>query len=144
MRATRPAHHILLDLITQKILGEEYRSLSSSLCSLLHSPGDIFSSTPYTQTPSAYVPPSLWGIKIHTHKKQQENLQFCISESSYFWTANWKTKYSPPSYSKEPKLQVSLFTLLTLWTFLHSVYSTTNTLRHAMYITHMFCVTVSY
>ena len=30
-------HIILLDLITQKIFGEEYRSLSSSLCSFLHS-----------------------------------------------------------------------------------------------------------
>ena len=36
--ATSPAHRVLLDLITRKLLGEEYRSLSSSLCSLLHSP----------------------------------------------------------------------------------------------------------
>jgi len=34
---TQPAHLILLDLIIQ-ILGEKYRSLSSSLCSFLHSP----------------------------------------------------------------------------------------------------------
>ena len=37
-RATCPAHPILLDFITQKVLGEENRSLSSSLCSFLHSP----------------------------------------------------------------------------------------------------------
>ena len=33
-----PAHFILLDFITQTILGEEYRPLSSSLRSSLHSP----------------------------------------------------------------------------------------------------------
>ena len=38
IRAACPAHLILLDLITRKILGEECKSLSSSLCSFLHSP----------------------------------------------------------------------------------------------------------
>ena len=38
IRATCPANLIRLYLITRKILGEEYRSLSSSLCSLLYSP----------------------------------------------------------------------------------------------------------
>ena len=35
---TCPAHLILPNLITLKMLGEQYRSLSSSLCSFLHSP----------------------------------------------------------------------------------------------------------
>ena len=36
--ATCPVHHILLDFIIRKILGEDYRSLSSSLGIFLHSP----------------------------------------------------------------------------------------------------------
>ena len=36
--ATRPTNLILLDFITWTILGEEYRSLSSSLCCFLNSP----------------------------------------------------------------------------------------------------------
>ena len=38
IHATCPAHLILLDFITRTILGEEYRSLSSSVCNFLHSP----------------------------------------------------------------------------------------------------------
>jgi len=38
IRATCPAHLILLDFITRTILVEDYKSFSSSLCNLLHSP----------------------------------------------------------------------------------------------------------
>jgi hypothetical protein len=38
IRATWPAHLILLDLISRKIFCVTYRSFSSSLCSFLHSP----------------------------------------------------------------------------------------------------------
>ena len=38
IRATYPAHLILLDFITRTILVEEYKSFSSSLCNLQHSP----------------------------------------------------------------------------------------------------------
>jgi len=37
-RATCPAYLILLNFITRMLLGEQYRSQSSSLCSFLHSP----------------------------------------------------------------------------------------------------------
>jgi len=37
-RATCPAHLILFDFITRILVGEQYRSLNSSLCSFLHSP----------------------------------------------------------------------------------------------------------
>ena len=35
-----------------------------------------FSSTPYSQTSTSYVSPSLSATKFHTHKKQQAKLQF--------------------------------------------------------------------
>jgi hypothetical protein len=62
--ASRQTHLILLDLITRPIVGENYRTLNASLCSFLHSPATsalfcpIFS-TLNSQTPSAYVPPSM-------------------------------------------------------------------------------------
>ena len=38
IRATCPTHLIILDFISRTIFGEQYRSLSSSLCNFLHSP----------------------------------------------------------------------------------------------------------
>ena len=48
IRTTCPAHFILLDFITRTILGEQYKSFSSSLCNLLHSPAtsSLLSPTP--------------------------------------------------------------------------------------------------
>jgi hypothetical protein len=37
-----------------------------------------YSSKTYSQTPSAYVPPSVTATKFHTHIKQQIELQFCM------------------------------------------------------------------
>ena len=77
IHATCPAHLILLVLISQTILGEQYRPLSSSLYSFFHSPiilsllSPKFSSTLCSQTPSAYVRSPEWATKFHTHTKQQ-------------------------------------------------------------------------
>jgi hypothetical protein len=67
------AHLILLDFISRKILGEQYRLLSSSLYSFLHSPvnpsllgPNIHLNTLFSK-PSAYVPPSVWATKFHRH-----------------------------------------------------------------------------
>ena len=46
IRSTCVAHLILLDLINRKILSKGYRSLSSSLCSFLHSPVTLSLSGP--------------------------------------------------------------------------------------------------
>ena len=69
--ATRKANFILLDFITRTILDVECRSLSSSLCSFLHS---LFTSTFYSQAPSAYVPPSMRVTIFLTHTKQHSKL----------------------------------------------------------------------
>ena len=52
IRATCPTHLILPDFITRTILGEEYKSFSSSLRSLLNSPVTLSLSIPCSQTPN--------------------------------------------------------------------------------------------
>ena len=62
-RATCPAHLILLDFITRTILGEQCRSLSSSLCNFLHS----------------HVTPSLLGPNILLNTLFSNTLSLCSS-----------------------------------------------------------------
>ena len=72
--ATCPSHLILLDFITRTILGEQYKSFSSSLWSLLHSPCYLLlPRSKYSpqhhvlKTPSAFFPPTMSATKFHTH-----------------------------------------------------------------------------
>ena len=80
IRATCPAHFILLNFITCTILGEEYKSFSSSLYNLLHSPvtssllsPNILLNTMFSNTPAS-IPPAVSTTKFHTHTKQLAKL----------------------------------------------------------------------
>jgi hypothetical protein len=72
-------------LITRLIFGDQYRSLSSSLCSLLHSPvtpsplgPNIPLSTLYSNTLNQCYSLSATDHVPHPHKTTTQ-LQFCIS-----------------------------------------------------------------
>ena len=76
IRATCPARFILLDFITRTIFGEQYSSLSSSLCSFLYSPvtssllgpnillNKLFSNRKFN-VKKFYVPPSQCSYVFH-------------------------------------------------------------------------------
>jgi hypothetical protein len=73
--ATGSAHQILLGFITRTILGEEYRSLSSALCSFLHSPvtsfllgPNILRSTLFSNTLSLRSPLNVSDHVSHPYK----------------------------------------------------------------------------
>ena len=85
IRATRPAHLILLDLIARTILGEQYRSLRSSVCSLFHSLvtssllyPNILLSTPFSNTFSLRSSLSVSDQVSHPYKTTGKIIVLCI------------------------------------------------------------------
>ena len=101
IHATCPAHLILLDLITWTVLGEEYRSLSSSSCSFLHSPvtsyllgPNFLHSTLFSKTLSLCS--SRRATKFHTHTKRkvkcmQTHYKQNVLLSLYIRLENWRS-----------------------------------------------------
>ena len=93
IRATYPAHLILLDFITRTILGEDFKSFSSSLCSLLHSPvtssllgsnillNTMFSNT-LTEFTTIYYSPLLQMLWLDVCARHAE-CQTCTSLRKY-------------------------------------------------------------
>jgi hypothetical protein len=74
IHATFPSYLVLLGLIIRITFDEQYTSLSSALCSLLHFPATSFFVGPntYSRTPSAFVSPPMRSAKFHTHTKQRD------------------------------------------------------------------------
>jgi len=90
--ATCPANIILFDLITRIIFGEVYRSLSSSLCSFLHSTGT-----------SSLLGPHILLSTLFSNTLSLPSSFNCISvylNYLYFEIENWKAEDSEPNDKK--------------------------------------------
>ena len=100
-----PAHLILHHFITWTMLSEQYRSLSSSLCSFLHSPvtltllgPNILLSTLLSNTLSLCSSLNVSDQVSHPYKTTRKITVLYILIFN-FCIANWKTKYSAPNES---------------------------------------------
>ena len=95
IRATCPAHLILLHFISRTVLGEQYRSFSSSLCSFLHSPftsslvgPNIYLSTQFSNTLSLCFSLNVSDQVSHPYKTTGKIMFLYILIFKLFTTVN--------------------------------------------------------
>ena len=106
MRATCPVHLILLDLITRKIMGEQYRSFSFSLRSFSPLPcyfvplrPKYSPQSPILKHPQpTFLPQCERPSFTPVHRNRQIIVLYILI--FIFWIANWKIKDSAPNDSK--------------------------------------------
>ena len=118
IRSTCPAYLILFSLITRTILGGEYRSLSSSLCSFLHSPvsssllgPNILLSTLFSKTLS--LRSSINASDQVSHPYITGKIIVLCIVIFVLLCGNWKTKHSAQNDSKHCLTWYGMIYLLT-------------------------------
>ena len=106
-------HLILLDSITRTVLGEGYRSLSSSLCSFRHSPvtfsllgPNILLSILFSNTLRLSFSLNVSDQVLHPYKTTGRIIFLCIFIFNYFLVASWKTKDSALNNSRHSLISV--------------------------------------
>ena len=132
IRATFPAQLILLDFITCTILGEQYRSLSYSLCSFLQSSvtssllgPNIILNTLVSNTISLHSSLNVSDQVSHPYKttskiivlyKQSGRQRFCTKQSVHKLFKRW-------NYTYEPGINYNCYRIY-LWRYMGSCIST--------------------
>jgi len=98
IHSTCPSYHILLDFITRTIFVEQYRSLSSSLCSFLHSPvtstllgPNILLNTLFSNTLSLRSSLNVRDQVSHPYKTTGKIIILYILISKFFCLEYWTT-----------------------------------------------------
>jgi len=106
IRALCQAYLILLHFMTRKILVEEYRSLSYSTCSFLHSlvtssllGPNILLNNLFTNTLRLRSSLNVSDQVSRPYNTRGKIIVLYILISN-FWIANWKTKHSAMNHSK--------------------------------------------